>query len=566
MPSFVTKNLWILILIILILPSFFFLIRPGFFVMQDDLQAFRIHQMDRCFADFQIPCRWIPDMGYQYGYPQFNFYPPSVFYLGELFHKIGFQIIDSVKILFILGFIASAFGMFLLLKTFFGGWPALVGSILYIYAPFRAVEVYVRGSLSEFWALTFFPLTFWASYLAIKSAKFKYFLWLTLFLGLLLLTHHLMTLIFLPLLSSWVILWIYLEKKWNSLPKFILTGLVSFGLAAFFILPLIFERQFVHTETLLSGYFDYRQHFVNLKQLFLSNHWEYGSSFFGDGDTVNLSTGPVQWIVGLFGVILAILNFKKERNISTAVFLLAGLELLVLFLIHQKSSFIWEKISILGWLQFPWRFLALSVFLLSILSASAIFFLGKYKKKLGWALGIIAIVGVFVLHANFFKPLNWLDISDKDKFSGQSWEKQLTISIFDYLPIYAKLPPNKKALDFPEILDGEVEFINYKKGSDYQIGNVKVDREATVRVPLFDFPGMEVLIDQRKVTHWHDDCRGEKYCLGLITFNLPVGTHKIETNLKDTPIRKTGNIITLISFCLIIWLLYKVKKDEKNLA
>ena len=558
------KHLWTLILIILILPSFFSLIRPGFFVMQDDLQAFRIHQMDRCFADFQIPCRWVPDMGYQYGYPQFNFYPPSVFYLGELFHKIGLQIIDSVKILFILGFITSALAMFLLLKTFFGKWPALVGAILYTYAPFRAVEVYVRGSLSEFWALTFFPLTFWASYLAIKSAKFKYFLFLALFLGLLILTHHLMSLIFFPLLFFWMIFWIYMEKKWTSLPKFILAGLVSLGLSAFYILPLIFERQFVHTETLLSGYFDYRQHFVSLKQLFLSNFWEYGSSFFGNTDTVNLSTGPVHWVVGLVGILLAVLNFKKNMKIASVIFLLAGLELLVLFLIHQRSSLIWEKVSILGWLQFPWRFLALSVFLLSILSASSVFFLGKYKKELGWALGLIAIMGVFVLHGNFFKPQEWLGISDKDKFSGPFWEKALTISIFDYLPIYAKLPPNKKAPDFPEILDGEVEFINYKKSSDYQIGNVKVDREATVRIPLFDFPGMEVLIDQRKVAHWHDDCRGEEYCLGLITFNLPVGTHKIETNLKDTPIRKTGNIITLISILSLLTLFFLNKKYEKS--
>ena len=558
------KHLWTLILIILILPSFFSLIRPGFFIMQDDLQAFRIHQMDRCFADFQIPCRWVPDMGYQYGYPQFNFYPPSVFYLGELFHKIGLQIIDSVKILFILGFITSALAMFLLLKTFFGKWPALVGAILYTYAPFRAVEVYVRGSLSEFWALTFFPLTFWASYLAIKSAKFKYFLFLALFLGLLILTHHLMSLIFFPLLFFWMIFWIYMEKKWTSLPKFILAGLVSLGLSAFYILPLIFERQFVHTETLLSGYFDYRQHFVSLKQLFLSNFWEYGSSFFGNTDTVNLSTGPVHWVVGLVGILLAVLNFKKNMKIASVIFLLAGLELLVLFLIHQRSSFIWEKVSILGWLQFPWRFLALSVFLLSILSASSVFFLGKYKKELGWALGLIAIMGVFVLHGNFFKPQEWLGISDKDKFSGPFWEKALTISIFDYLPIYAKLPPNKKAPDFPEILDGEVEFINYKKSSDYQIGNVKVDREATVRIPLFDFPGMEVLIDQRKVVHWHDDCRGEEYCLGLITFNLPVGIHKIEINLKDTPIRKTGNIITLISILSLLTLFFLNKKYEKS--
>lgn len=530
--------------------------------MQDDLQAFRVHQMSRCLLDFQIPCRWIPDMGYQYGYPQFNFYPPSIYYLGAVIHLLGFQIIDVVKFLFILGFILSGLTMYLFLKAFFGKLPAFVGAVLYSVAPFKAVEIYVRGALSELWVFVFFPLIFWATLQLIRSGKLKYLIWLALSWAVLLTTHNLMSFIFLPVFTVWSISLILLEKQWSVLPKLSLAVFLGLGLVAFFTLPVIFERQFVHTETLLSGYFDYRQHFVNLKQLFLSNYWGYGSSFFGDVDTVNLSTGPVHWLVGLFGLILAALNFKTTKKISIIIFILAGLELFVLFLIHQRSSFIWEKISLLAWLQFPWRFLALSVFLLSILSAGAIFFLGKYKK-LGFALGTLAIVGVFVLHINFFKPQEWLGISDKDKFSGPFWEKQLTISIFDYLPIYATLPPNKIAPDLPEILDGQAKIINYKKGSNYQIGEIEVSKGSTVRLPLFDFPGMEVLVDQRKVAHWHDDCRGEEYCLGLITFKLPVGTHKIEVKLQDTPIRKTGNIITLISFCVLALLIYRLKKNEK---
>ena len=70
--------------------------------MQDDLQAFRVQQMVKCLKDLQIPCRWVPDMGYQYGYPQFNYYPPIIFYLGGILNILGIQIIDVVKIIFIL--------------------------------------------------------------------------------------------------------------------------------------------------------------------------------------------------------------------------------------------------------------------------------------------------------------------------------------------------------------------------------------------------------------------------------------------------------------------------------
>src|ERR1700738_1195401 len=122
---------WVLALCILIIPTFWSLLRPGFYPMQDDLQAFRLLEMDKCFQDLQLPCRWVPDMGYQYGYPQFNFYSPGVFYLGEIFHLLGLQFIDAVKILFILGFVFSALAMYLFLQCIFGRFPALIGALLY---------------------------------------------------------------------------------------------------------------------------------------------------------------------------------------------------------------------------------------------------------------------------------------------------------------------------------------------------------------------------------------------------------------------------------------------------
>jgi len=174
--------------------------------------------------------------------------------------------------------------------------------------------------------------------------------------------------------------------------------------------------------------------------------------------------------------------------------------------------------------------------------------------------GIISIVILFTLHGSFFQPKAWLNISDKDKFSGQSWEKQLTISIFDYLPIYAKLPPNKKAPEKPETLEGQVELISYQKGSDFQTGEIKVEKNSTLRLPLFDFPGMEVTVDGEKVAHFHD-CRGQEYCLGLITFMVNEGSHKIKAQLKDTPIRLLSNIISLISIS-VVGILF-LKKHEK---
>ncbi len=537
------------------IPAFFNLLRPGFFPMQDDLQAFRVYEMDRCFDDLQLPCRWVPDAGYQYGYPQFNFYPPIPYYLGAILHRVGIQYIDSVKILFVAGYVLSALSMYFLVSTLLkSSWAGIVASALYTYIPYKAVEVYVRGALSEFWAQIFFPLIFWAIYKLIKTGKTKYIIWFSLSIFFLATTHSLMTMVFAPIAGLWAVYWLFSEK-WNNLVKVIIGGALGFGLSAFFILPVAFERKFVHIESLLSGYFDYRQHFVSLYKLFLSMEWGYGSSGFPD-EKLNLSLGIIQWAVGIMAVVLAMFNFRKFRKTSTLTLLLAGLTLFSIFMMHMKSSFIWAKLPFLWYLQFPWRFLAISIFLLCFLSGFFIYFSGKYKYLVGAILIAISVI----LNISFFVPKTWLNITDKEKFSGTSWEKQLTISIFDYLPIYGVLPPYSRAPELPEVLEGSVKFLEYKKGSNYQIGNIDASKDSLIRIPLFDFPGMEVKVDGKKVDHVNNDCRDERYCRGLITFKVSDGKHNIETRLNDTPIRKAGNVMTLSSLAILAYISIKLKR------
>lgn len=563
--KFFSKNI-LIVLLLLIIPSFVSLIRVGFYSMHDDLQAFRIFEMDKCIVDLQIPCRWIPDMGYGYGYPQFNYYPPSAYYLGEIFHLIGFQFIDATKLLFIFGFVASAFSMYLFLKDWLSKFPALFGALLYTYAPYKAVDVYVRGAMSEFMALIFFPLIFWAILKLVKTGKTRYVVYLGLSTGLLLITHNLMPLIFLPVAAIWTITLVVLEKSWRILPKIILGVLLGVGLAAFFSLPVAFERQYAHIESIVGGYFDYRMHFVDVRQLFLSNYWGYGSSVWGPYDEMSLSTGQIHALMGVLALVLALMNFKRNRKLSTLTIILFITTLGILFMMHQKSSPIWSALPFMTFLQFPWRFLGDSVFLLSVLAALSIHFILQmdssfFKKiRLGYFFASFVILGVLALHLGFFQPHAWVNISDKDKFSGKSWDKQLTISIFDYLPIYAKLPPTSLAPEKPEVLEGVANFESYKKGSDFQYGNVSVSKEALLRLPLFDFPGMKVMVDDKQVFHWHDDCRGQEYCLGLITFKVSEGAHFIKTELTDTPVRSVGNLITLFSIIVVGVFLVKLRR------
>ena len=78
------------------------LIKPGYFSMHDDIQVMRLYQMERCFQDGQLPCRWVPDMGAGYGHPLYNYHPVFPYYLGMVCRLLGLSFLDTVKTLFLL--------------------------------------------------------------------------------------------------------------------------------------------------------------------------------------------------------------------------------------------------------------------------------------------------------------------------------------------------------------------------------------------------------------------------------------------------------------------------------
>jgi hypothetical protein len=124
--SFLWKTIWRfrveILLILLLIPAVKDLLTPGYFTMHDDMQVFRLFELDKCVHDGQLPCRWVPDGGYGYGYPLMQFYPPMPYYPMELLKLLGLGYFWPVKIMFAVSFIMSGIGMYLLAKEVFGKW------------------------------------------------------------------------------------------------------------------------------------------------------------------------------------------------------------------------------------------------------------------------------------------------------------------------------------------------------------------------------------------------------------------------------------------------------------
>ncbi|MDD4106997.1 MAG: hypothetical protein PHX84_03615, partial [Candidatus Shapirobacteria bacterium] len=156
------KYFWLILTVVLTLPAIFFLLRPGiYYNMHDDMQMIRQLEMEKCLKDGQIPCRWTPDLGYGYGYPLFNFYPPMPYLVGQIYRTVGFSFLTSIKLTAITQIILSSLFIYLLSSSIFGPIGGFISSLFYTYAPYHALNIFVRGAMNEAWAAVFFPLIFY---------------------------------------------------------------------------------------------------------------------------------------------------------------------------------------------------------------------------------------------------------------------------------------------------------------------------------------------------------------------------------------------------------------------
>ncbi len=549
LQSFVKKHWPILLICLLTIPAITDLLKPGFFTMHDDLQVFRLYEVDKCFKDFQIPCRWVPDAGFGYGYPLMQFYPPMPYYPMEILNLMGFGLFWSVKIMFALAFTISGIGMYLLAKKFFGQWGGFFSAILYVYAPYHSVDIYVRGALNEAWGMVWFPFVLLGIYNLVENHKSKKHLaFLGLFLGLQLTSHNVMTMVFAPTAIIWAIFWLISSKNYKAILNLVYSGVLGVSLAAFFFIPVVLEQKYVHVDSMIVGYFNYLAHFADFKQLFLSQFWGYGGSTWGPEDGMSFSVGIMQWIFSFLAGFLALINFKKNKSLSLVIFFSIFSALGYSFLTHSRSVFLWDHIKLLQFSQFPWRLVALAVFYFSF-SAGYIFTINisTTQKTLLLAPFIIIVISYNV---TFFRVERPLRLTIEEKFSGKLWENQVTGGIFDYLPRTASRPPGDPAFTIPNIIEGKGSVLNFKSGSNWQEFNFRLSTPtAKIMLPLYTYQGLDVYVNGKKVkTEMDAD-------LGRVIIDLNTSSGFVQAKIWLTPVRLLSDILSILSFGFIYYLL-----------
>lgn len=480
--------------------------------------------------------RWAANLNWGFGHPVLMFLYPLPSYLASVFHFFGFNLSDSLKLVFATTYIASGFGMYLWLRTFLAKYPSLLGGILYLFLPYRFVDLYVRGAIGEHVAFVFPPLLFLFSTLVLRRKLLGYVL-TSLSMAGLLLSHNAISIMFLPIFIMWFVLQFFIHRKAEILIGQLISVGVGFGLSAFFLIPAFIEGKYTLRD-IVTGGGEYADRFVQPIAL-LYGKWNYGIS---GQFTTELGIVGIFWaLIGIL-LLLRMRNSKKKIHNNLLIFWYVVLMVSV-FLTVGISKPIYEFITTLQKFQFPWRFLSVGVFSLSVISAITVSYINTKYQRILVLLSLILIA--FFAYPQI-KAKGYLDQPDsfyKSVYHG-------TTDTGESAPIWSVRFMEKQANYPAEIISGIGNIDSSTKKTTEHI--YKVDAKSEIRIVdnTLYFPNWEVYVDDSKVPIQYQDPNHR----GLITFDVSEGNHIVKVVFNNTKIRTLSNTISFstVMFILIL--------------
>jgi hypothetical protein len=531
-----------------------------------ELHIYRTAELAHLLRGGALYPRWAPDFYFGYGYPIFNYYAPLVYYLGAALSFLpGVDVVLAVRGVFVIGLLAAGTGMFAFARRHWGARAGVVAAAAYVYAPYvQYIDPYARGVLPEAFGLGLFPWVLLAFSAPSRPIASRHSLrWrLPLAAGLLaalITTHNLLALALTVMLTGWI-LWQLVTYR-PCCPWWLVAGLaLGVALAAFFWLPVFLESDAVQLGNVVSdgGHFDFRNHFLSLGELVAPTpllDWGASDPYY------RFNLGLLQWPLALAGVLALALGRLRGRSSAT---FFAATAVLLLVLLLPISTPIWDHVPLMPFLQFPWRLLGPLAASLAVLAGVGVAELERAADS-RWA--DRAVGAALLLFLGLGMPLTYpapwsADFGPTDPASIIQAERRGrwlgTTSTGDFVPAsVAAVPPLNDHVVESYSQPGPVDRVNrvtLPSGTTVvQTGDrplawtyeITGDQAFVFRLLHFYFPGWTATLDGVPVTIEPAEPDG------LMTIEVPAGSHTLSIRLADTPPRRIGWAISAVALVLL---------------
>lgn len=535
------KNWYVHVFIILFLvatsiPAITPYFHEGYFPTHDGEWAMvRLGDMFRELRDYQFPARFSGNLNFGYGYPLFNFAYPFPYYLGTVIYFFTHSFVESIKFLFAISVPLSAIGMYFASRSLWNNTLAgIISSICYIYFPYRFVDLYVRGSLGESLAFVLFPVLFFFVIKINQTGRTVWIVFGAITYASLILTHNIMAVLF-SLFLLLFFLGSFLIKQLQHIFFIGVTFLLGLGLATFFWLPALIEKQYILLSKIPIA--DRDLYFVSISQ-FILPQWGYGVPTDAGGFSYQL--GVAQLLIMLFVSLLLVFIWKKKQGIVKEKQIKIGFVIVCIFffftfLMFKESKVLWN-LPLLSEINYPWTLLALLGFMVSLLAGFLTLY-SKYTKYMAIVLTFLA----FVLCLPYTKPEYYVNRGDAFYLTNDA----TTTSSKELMPLWVKQMPLQRSDKKVEIVKGKGEISDITFNSTRIMFTSILEEESVIRINTIYYPGWTVIGESNLR---YDNPKG------VMEIQQKKGVHTTVLRFQETPLRIVSNSMSILTFLAVLFL------------
>lgn len=431
--------------------------------------------------------------------------------------------------------------MYLLVREWWGTIPALVAALVFSYAPYRALDVYVRGNLAEFFSLSLFPLVVLANYqlLVVKNKGF-WRLAFSFMLVLLLVSHNTSAFIFgifLGFFNLFFLLFLNRHPYWEEVKNLIQSGILAALISCFYWLPLIYETRFV-----MVGKFSqcpYWNYFLTLGKIW-NTPWGFGGYI--ESNPMSLQLGKT---IIVFSFLALIANFFIKTQWRKIIFFIFGTLVGATLIELPVSDFLWHNLKILPFLQFPWRFHVISTFGGAIMFAAFFHLWEKRWETKRWfkyfffPVLFLALALHLFENYHFFKPSLFFDAPAVSE--STTWDDE-------YLPRWVKIKPKDYATEKVKFIQGQGRVEDLVWGYLEKSFTINSLTDSEIEIAHVYYPGWQALVNGQKAKI---DYNNEH---GLMRLSLLPGENQVVFKFLRTPWRSLSEVVSLFGLGIYLWL------------
>jgi uncharacterized membrane protein len=474
--------------------------------------------------------RWAALAQFGYGEPRFVFYPPASWALGAgLSAVFSWKLVPAIYIWIVL--VAAGASMFLLARQWLDRGDAVFAAVLYAVNPYHVLIVYWRSAFAELLASCLLPLLLLLLLRADEKGRRT-----MVSLGALLAAAWLVNAPSAVMIHySLAVLMLVIAWERRS-ARILLTGgagvLLGAGLAAFYLLPAIYEQKWVNIAQAVSE---------GLRPMdsFLFTH------------TTDSAHNAFNYLVSSLAVAEILLTLIaawaarrwRERHSELWISLaLWGTVCAALML--PITLLLWNVLPKLAYIQFPWRWLLCLGVPFSFLTALGV------RRWTARAVIYLAILGVLFFAGVHFQPPWWDTAADLREMqdnmaSGVGYE-----GVDEYVPVGADPYNVDKSARLVTVAGPSRAAIRVAQWTpERKVFSAEMSGADNLALRLLNYPAWSAEVNEHVVTTGKGDGTGQ------MLVPVQAGTNVVQITFVRTWDRRIGLWISAFAvlFLLILW-------------